>query len=103
MMFMGSEGQFITSKGASKRKPDTNQSYLNREDHTNCGPTGGHKATTSDPRPGEGPPQARAHHYKPHNGNRIHSPRRCRSVQRSQTSRPPGPSPNPSTQTPYIK
>ena len=62
----GGKGQFITSKGTSKRKPDTNQTYLNQKDHTSCGPTGGNQTTTrtqgqggGHPRPG---PTTSSHH-----------------------------------------
>ena len=43
---LGGEGKFITSKGTSKRKPGTNQTYLNRKGHTSCGPIGGNQTTT---------------------------------------------------------
>jgi len=63
--FAGGEGQFITSKGASKRKtrhkPDPPKpkgphqlwSHRRKPDHY------------KDPRPGGGPPPARTHHYQP--------------------------------------
>ena len=52
------EGRAINiSKGASKQKPDTNQTYLNRKDHTSCGPTGGNQTTTRTLGREEGHPQ----------------------------------------------
>ena len=34
VLLSGGERQFVTSKGASKRKPDTNQTYLNLSERT---------------------------------------------------------------------
>ena len=40
----GGELQFITSKGSSKQRPDTNKTYLNQKDHADTsGHTGGHQ------------------------------------------------------------
>ena len=52
----GGEGQYITSKGASKRKTDTNQTNLNQKDHTSWGPTGGNQTTTRTLGRGDGHP-----------------------------------------------
>ena len=64
---MGGEGQFITSKGASKRKPDTNQTNRNRKDHTSRGPTGGNQTTTRTLGRGKGHPRPRPTTTSHHN------------------------------------
>ena len=43
MTFRG-KGNLLLPR-ARARKSDTNQNYLNGEEHTICGPTGGHKTT----------------------------------------------------------
>ena len=46
VMPKGREGHFITSKGTSNQKPDTNNTYLNRKDYT-ISVTQKNKATTT--------------------------------------------------------
>ena len=57
---LGGKGNLLLPRARASEKPDTNQTNLNRKDHTSYKPD-----QCKDPRPGGGPPPAQAHHYQP--------------------------------------
>ena len=53
----GGKGNLLLPRARASEKPDTNQTHLNRKDHTSYGPTGGNQTTTRTLSRGEGHPQ----------------------------------------------
>ena len=56
MHTLGGKGNLLLPRARASEKPDTNQTHLNRKDHTSDGPTGGNQTTTRTLGRGEGHP-----------------------------------------------
>ena len=50
----GGKGNLLLPRARASEKPDTNQTHLNRKDHTSYGPIGGNQTTTRTLGRGEG-------------------------------------------------